>query len=108
MGLPGMPPNRARSCRRHFLVLMPEHLADRLPLGGSRCTRVDRTMRSPTTISNRRHDVHTWFPRSNRGPIGCPTRGQMDPEIASRRGIVTHRRHQRESHVCICLNRIPT
>jgi hypothetical protein len=108
MGLPGMPPNRARSCRRHFLALGAEHLADRLSLGGSGRTHVDRTLRSPTTISNARHNGHAWFRRSNREPIGCPARGQMNPEMASPPGTMTDRRHQRESHDCIFLNRIPT
>jgi hypothetical protein len=106
MGLPGKPPARAR--RRHSLVLWPEHVADRLSLGGSGRTYVDWTLRSPTTMSSAHHNGHACFATSNRGPTGCPARGQMNPEMATLPGAMTDQRHQRESHVSICLNRIPT
>jgi len=99
MGLPGLPPDHARSCRRRPLVLAPEHLADRLVPRGSGRTRVDRTMRSPTTISSGRHNGQACIQRSNRGLSGCPAIGQMDPEISSLTRGMTARHHQQESHV---------
>jgi hypothetical protein len=107
MGLSGTPPNRARSCRLQVLALVHEHLADRLSLGGSGQTHVDRTLRSPTTMLSAHHNGHVWFRRSNRGPTGCPARGQMNPELAPLPGTMNDRRHQQQSHVCIFLNRIP-
>lgn len=106
MGLQGMPPDR--SCRRHFLVLRPEHLTDRVSPGGSGRMHADRTLRSPTAMSSSRHNGRVWFETSNRAPTSCPARGQMSPKTASLPANMTGRWHQRESHVCIFLNRIPT
>ena len=92
----GLPPNRARRCRRRPLVLAPEHLADRLSPRGSGRTRVDRTMRSLTTISSGRPNGQACIQRSNRGLSGCLAIGQMDPEISSLPGGMTARHHQQE------------
>lgn len=108
MGLPGVSPNRARRCGRYFLVSGTEHLADRASLGGSGRTHVDRTLRSTTTASGLHLKGHAWFGASNRGLSSCPAGGRMHPKMASCIGTMTHRRHQRESQVCIFLNRIPT